>query len=140
MQAVCCGAPPTDFLNYGAPGQNALGVGRLAGFRAAFDFQELDKKLNAYVRVTDEQKRLEIGRQISPVYHVTADDPPTFIIHGDKDSAVPIQQSELLISKLREAGVPAELRVRQGANHFWSDPDKDWPLQADWFDKYLLQK
>ena len=36
----------------------------------------------------------EIGQAISPITHVTADDPPTLIIHGDKDFLVPIQQAE----------------------------------------------
>jgi acetyl esterase/lipase len=140
VQAVACGAPPSDFLNYGKPGENALGRGILRGFRQAFDFHEVDKEENAFMRITDEQKLLEIGRQISPVYHVSADDPPTFIIHGDADTAVPIQQSEQLVAKLREVGVPAELWVRKGAGHFWRDPENDWPKQADWFDKYLLKK
>jgi acetyl esterase/lipase len=140
VQAVCCGAPPTDFLNYGKPGEIALGRGVLAGFRTAFDFHEFDKKENSQMRITDEQKLLEIGRRISPVYHVTADDPPTFIIHGDKDNAVPIQQAELIVDKLRGFSIPAEILVKKGEGHFWKDSDKDWPLQADWFDKYLLKK
>lgn len=140
VQAVCVGAPPTDFLNYGKPGENALGRGTLAGFRTAFDFHEFDKKENAHMRITDEQKLLEIGRKISPAYHVTADDPPTFIIHGDKDGAVPIQQAELIVEKLKAFNIPAEILVKKGSGHFWPDSNKDWPLQADWFDKYLLKK
>lgn len=140
VQAVCVGAPPSDFLNYGKPGENALGRGILAGHRPAFDFYEFDEQQHANVRITDEQTLLEIGRQVSPIYHVTADDPPTFIIHGDKDGAVPIQQSKSLLAKLDGLGVPTKLLVKEGAGHFWRDPGKDWPLQADWFDKYLLEK
>src|SRR5262249_36396451 len=36
VQAVACFFPPTDFLNYGKPGEVALGCGALAGLKAAF--------------------------------------------------------------------------------------------------------
>ena len=115
----------------------ALGRGTLKDFRAPFDFQEFDPKLRAFVLITDEEKRREIGRKISPINHVSSDDPPTLIIHGDADKLVPIQQAETIIAKLKEAGVPAELVVKKGAGHGWSDLLKDIPTFADWFDKHL---
>jgi acetyl esterase/lipase len=140
VQAVACFFPPTDFLNYGKPGENALGRGVLAAFRAPFDFRELDPKINSFVLIEDETKRSEIGKQISPVYHVSADDAPTLIIHGDADLLVPIQQAELIVGKLKEAGVPAELVVKAGEKHGWPDLGKDLSKFADWFDKYLAKK
>jgi hypothetical protein len=41
---------------------------------------------------------------------------------------------------LKEAGVPAELVVKKGANHGWPEIDKDMPTIADWFDKTLAKK
>ena len=35
VQAVACFYPPSDFLNYGADGEDAVGVGRLAHYRPA---------------------------------------------------------------------------------------------------------
>jgi len=137
VQAVGCFYPPTDFLNYGKEGEVALGRGVLSGFKAPFDFHELDKKSNTFVPVTDEQKVLEIGRKISPVTHVSADDPPTLIIHGDADKLVPIQQAELLVKKLKEAGVEAKLVTKPGGGHGWPDQAKDVVLIADWFDSHL---
>ncbi len=87
--------------------------------------------------ITDEQRVLDIARQISPAYHVTKDDPPTLIIHGDADKLVPIQQSELIVAKLKEAGVPVELVVKKGADHGWLTLPLDLPTLADWFDKWL---
>jgi acetyl esterase/lipase len=139
VQAVACFFPPTDFLNYGKTGEVSLGRGTLSGFKAPFDFQELDKKTNKFISITDEQKVLEIGKQISPVYQVNKESAPTLIIHGDADKLVPIQQAELMVAKLKEAGVPVELVVKKGAAHGWKDLDKDIPLCADWFDKYLLK-
>jgi len=137
VQAVACFFPPTDFLNYGKPGENALGRGILKGFRAPFDFHEVDKATNTFVPITDEERVLEIGKQISPIYHVTADDPPTLIIHGDADVLVPIQQAELIVEKFKEVGVPAELVVKKGAGHGWADITKDLVTLANWFDTYL---
>jgi acetyl esterase/lipase len=137
VQAVACFYPPTDFLNYGKPGEVALGGGVLKDFKAPFDFEELDPKTRSFVPVTDEQKRREIGKQISPVTHVSADDPPTFIIHGDADLLVPIQQAQSLVEKLKAAGVEAKLETKPGAAHGWAGQEKDVALIADWFDAHL---
>ncbi|MBI3862430.1 MAG: alpha/beta hydrolase [Planctomycetia bacterium] len=140
VQAVACFFPPTDFLNYGKPGEIALGNGILKDFRAPFDFREYDNNVKAFVVITDEDKRKEIGKAISPVNHVSADDPPSLIIHGDADLLVPIQQAELIIDKFKEAKVPCELVVKKGAAHGWADIGKDLLTLADWFDKHLAKK
>jgi acetyl esterase/lipase len=140
VQAVACFFPPTDFLNYGAKGEIALGRGLLSGYRAAFDFHEFDKKTQCLLAITDEDRILAIGRDISPIYHVSADSSPTLIIHGDADKIVPIQQSESIVSKLREAGVTAQLMVKKGFAHGWRDADKDMVILADWFDLHLKKK
>jgi acetyl esterase/lipase len=137
VQAVACFFPPTDFLNYGHDGVDALGRGILTNFKAPFDFQELDKTRNVFVPVVDEAERRRIGRTISPVNHVSPDDPPTLIIHGDADHLVPIQQAEKIIAKLEAVKVPAKLVVKHGVAHGWPGLDKDFATLADWFDKYL---
>lgn len=137
VQAVACFFPPTDFLNYGETGRVALGTDILKDFRAPFDFHEFDPKTRAYVPITDPKRNLEIGRSISPVNHASPDDPPTLISHGDADKLVPIQQAELIIAKLKAAGVPAELVVKKGAQHGWPNMQEEMKLFADWFDKYL---
>jgi acetyl esterase/lipase len=139
VQAVACFCPPTDFLNYGKSGEDAIGRGVLADFRAPFDFHEFDKETKHFVPITAEARLRDLGRQVSPVTHVSSDDAPTWIIHGDQDKLVPIQQAELIIDKLKAAGVPAELNVKQGAAHGWPDLVADMTLVADWFDKYLAK-
>ena len=54
--------------------------------------------------MTNEARLREIARKISPVSHVSADDAPTLLIHGDADTLVPIQQSQTLVEKLQGPG------------------------------------
>ena len=140
VQAVACFFPPTDFLNYGEKGKDAIGRGTLVNFKAPFDFKTFDPKTKAYERITDEAKILEMGRLISPITHVSADDPPSLIIHGDKDFLVPIQQAESFVARMKEVGAVAELVVRKDAAHGWKGIEKDRELFADWFDKHLKAK
>jgi acetyl esterase/lipase len=139
VQAVACYFPPTDFLNYGTPGFAWINRGPKDALRAPFDFQAWDPALKEFNEV-DEETRLKIVREISPVYHATSDDPPTLLIHGDKDILVPIQQSQLMIARLKEVGVPCELVTKQGEAHGWSAWHSDMRTIADWFDKYLSAK
>jgi acetyl esterase/lipase len=137
VQAVGCYYPPTDFLNYGKPGEIAIGCGILQGFKPPFDFHVQDPNTNTFVRITDLSKILDLGRQISPFYHASSDDPPTLIIHGDADKLVPIQQAEIILEKLKAAGVETKLVVKKGAQHGWPDQLKDNAIIADWFDEHL---
>jgi acetyl esterase/lipase len=139
VQAVACFFPPTDLLNYGAPGISLLG-GDVERVRAPFDFQEFDEKTRTFLAITDPDRRKVIGRQVSPVNYVSADDPPTFIMHGDADRVVPLQQSQAIIEKFKEVKVPCELIVKRGGAHGWLDIGTDVPKLADWFDKYLAKK
>ena len=138
VQAVACFFPPTDFLNYGAPGVAHIKYSDFdPRFRASFDYREKDPKTNTYERVTDPAKLKEITRGISPIYFITHDTPPTLMMHGDQDTLVPLQQSQSMLEKLKAAGVPAKLIVKKGGNHGWPDIVKDVDKLADWFDRYL---
>lgn len=126
VQAVACFFPPTDFLNYGKPGEDGVGVGILAGFKAAFG-----------PRADDPDERQKLGREISPVYFITKKLPPTLIAHGDADTLVPIQQADVFINRAKEAGATVELIVREGHGHGWPDMKADLARFADWFDTHL---
>ena len=106
-------------------GLTLLGADATKGARAPFDFQELDAGVRSFIIITDRDRRLEIGKQMSPVYHVSADDPPTLIIHGTADLTVPLQQSNRIMEKFKEANVPCELVVKPGKAHGWLDIGQD---------------
>ena len=85
----------------------------------------------------------EIVSKVSPVTHVTNDDPPFLIIHGDKDILVPLSQAEMLYSQLVAVQVPAILVVVQNASHDLTGSDASMTLEeivdmiADFFDQHL---
>jgi len=127
VQCVACFFPPTDFLNYGKPGEDGVGFGILKGFKAAFG-----------PRADDPEDRKKLGREISPIYFITSNMPPTLILHGDNDKLVPIQQSQSFVAKARETGATAKLVVKEGQGHGWLvDLPGDFEMIADWFDLYL---
>ncbi len=139
VQAVAAFFPPTDLLNYGAKGHEMLARSFQKPFTAAVDYHVFDEEKKLYQPVTDAKEQREISRKISPVTHVTRDDPPTLLIHGDEDKLVPLQQSQVMLAKLKEAGVPCELIVKKGAAHGWPTLPLDLKTCADWFDKYLAK-
>lgn len=136
VQAVACFFPPTDFLNYGKPGVKSLGLEPAHQFKAPFDFREMDPATKMF-KAVDMETREKICKEMSPIYHVNAGDAPTLLIHGDADELVPLQQSELIVEKFKEAGVPIELVVKKGGGHGWPTILLDFKLIADWFDKHL---
>jgi dipeptidyl aminopeptidase/acylaminoacyl peptidase len=132
--------PPTDFLNWGEKGKVMLGKHPIVPLKGVFDFYQLDPKTNSFELITDEKKRLEIGREISPITHVAKDNPPTLLIHGNKDQIVPLQQSETMAAKLKQAGVPSELIIGKDRIHNALIVHEQRPKMLEWFDKYLGKK
>lgn len=53
----------------------------------------------------------------SPIIYASADDPPFFIVQGDQDDVVPLQQSESMYNALTQAGVSAQLVIIQNGAH-----------------------
>lgn len=138
VQAVACFFPPTDFLNFGKPGLALIhATDHAPTFRAAFDYRTFNKKRGLFEPVIDSAELSTITREISPISHVSSDDPPVLIVHGDKDTLVPLQQSEVIVSAFEKAGVPAKLVVKPGAGHGWLTIASDMSAFADWFDQHL---
>lgn len=75
----------------------------------------------------------------SPLLHVTPDDPPTLLIHGDKDPLVPLSHSENILAAFKKQNVPAELIVIPGGGHGFKGDDATRATAAlvAWFEKHL---
>lgn len=126
VQAVACFFPPTDFLNWGKPGEDGVGFGPTAQFKPAFG-----------PRSDTPEGRQALGKEISPINFVTANMPPTLVIHGDADKLVPVYQAEIFKNRCLEAHAPFKLMVREGKDHGWKEMGDDMRIFADWFDEHL---
>jgi acetyl esterase len=95
VQAVVTLFGPSDFRNQAvSPGMKAL-LGPLI-----------------------EQKGLQAAlAEASPAMHISGDEPPFLLIHGDRDSSVPLYQSTHLQAALKAAGVPCDLIVIPNGPH-----------------------
>jgi dipeptidyl aminopeptidase/acylaminoacyl peptidase len=112
----------------------------------------LDKPIGAWFLGFEENYALTLGspeyaraKEASPVTHVTPDDPPFLLLHGDKDETVPFHFSEVLQEALQQVNVPVQLVRVEGAGHgpgfsgAINPPDLD-KARVEWFDRYLKAK
>ena len=82
----------------------------------------------------------EKAADYSPIVHVTPDDPPTLLLHGDSDTLVPIGHSQTMHKALQETGVKSELITFPGAGHGFRGDDavKAHAAMVKWFEQTLL--
>ncbi len=59
----------------------------------------------------------ELAKLASPVAHVDNTDPPIWLIHGDADPQMPMQQSIELQTAYAQAGRPVKLDIIHGGKH-----------------------
>jgi acetyl esterase/lipase len=77
----------------------------------------------------------------SPILFVTADDPPTLLIHGDKDDLVPISNSQHIYEALQQNKVKTQFITIEGAGHGFQGEDSKRATAAmvSWFEQTLLK-
>ena len=127
VQAVACFYPPTDFANWGAPGDDGVGFGTTIKFKPAFG-----------PRSDTAEGRQQLSKEISPIHFVRSNLPPILITHGDADKLVPIYQAQIFEKRVKEFGSTIKVIVKPGADHGWAGMDKDMEVFAQWFDEHLL--
>jgi acetyl esterase/lipase len=71
-----------------------------------------------------------------PLRNVTKDYPPTLLLHGDKDTDVPFEQSVLMAKELERHGIQHELISMPGRGHGFDRAMSD-PVIAATFDRVL---
>ena len=114
VQAVVDYYGPTDFISLAdqvTPGQRANlnnPVTHLFGTPIWNNGPVIDKQ--------------DVAKEASPVTYVSAQSAPTFIIHGDHDPIVPVQQSIEFHDALKKAGADSTLVIVKGGGHGFNDP------------------
>ncbi len=78
----------------------------------------MDRHLKPFLGGTAQEKA-EVYRRASPFTYAGKNAPPFLFVHGTADDIVPIEQSEEMVKKLRQAGVSARLIAVVGEGHGW---------------------
>lgn len=82
----------------------------------------------------DPATRPEAFRPFCPVSNVTGKFPPTMLLHGDKDTDVPVGQSDQMAALLKQHGVACEFVRVAGAGHGFDGRMND-PATAALFER-----
>lgn len=126
VQAATVFFPVTDLLNLGPSTENLHDGGPPKSFRKSFGPKAAD--LNEWKI---------IGRDVSPIFHITQDLPPVLIAHGDADTLVPLDQSTRFREKAAALGREVALTIRPGQKHGWPTMIWDAHLFAQWLTEHL---
>ncbi|WP_197525321.1 alpha/beta hydrolase [Pseudobythopirellula maris] len=105
--------PPGSVIDHDAPNSPES---RLIGYDGPGEgIGDLRANIGSLVAPYPEKARLT--HLMSPLAHVSSDDAPIYIAHGDLDTSVPILQSMRLAAALDSAGVENVFRRVEGAGH-----------------------
>jgi acetyl esterase/lipase len=80
--------------------------------------------------------------EFSPIRFVSSGSAPSLVVHGDADTAVPMDQGETMHAALTKAGVPASFLRIKGAGHGFegaapADLERASAATLQWFELHL---
>jgi acetyl esterase/lipase len=81
------------------------------------EFARTKKVVKKFLGGKTYEEAPELYEQVSPLFYLTPDDPPTLTFHGTIDDIVPVSQAEALHKKLDELGIPNEYEAFPGWPH-----------------------
>ncbi len=94
LVAVCGGGPPCDF-----------------------ETLPMDSSVMAFFLGGSRRELPSLYRGASPLAHVSAADPPTFLIQGDGDLLVPIESVRIFLEKQKAHGIETSIHVMPNQGH-----------------------
>ena len=107
------------------------------GLLALYDY---DLSRNGYTKIANRERHLEELKKLSPVYLATAKAAPILLIHGDKDSRVPVKHSLIMFDALKKAGAKAELIVKTGSPYDWPETPEETAILIKCLNENLSTK
>ena len=124
---------PTDFLDFAIKR-------RQVGAR-------LDEPGSVLVRLIGSavEEKNPLVAQVNPITYVSKDTPPFFVAHGDKDNAVPLSQSKLLVEAIQKTGGTVTFEVVKGTGHDFAPATQQQnqrllPMVVAFLDRYLKNR
>ena len=85
----------------------------------------------ALARLFGENPAAELVTAASPMAHVTREYPPTLLVHGTSDTRVPHAMTMRMYQALEGAGVPVDLYLLAGQDHFFDQESQFSEAVAD---------
>ncbi|HVO15776.1 MAG TPA: alpha/beta hydrolase [Alphaproteobacteria bacterium] len=105
VQAVCDWYGPTDLLKINSQMPDG-----------ADNYDDPDSPVSLLLGGPAPHNRKK-ARQANPIKYVTWGTPPFFILHGDADDTVPVEQSKMLVHALKRAGVDVQFTLVEDGGH-----------------------
>lgn len=130
-------------LMAGLSGENHP-VAAVVAFFAPADLRGIPDFIKAMIPALDFDTTL--AASVSPVTFASPGDPPTLLIHGDKDFVVQPWQSEKMYQALQDNNVVSRLIIYKGMGHgnlygakgkYYEEATRE---MLDWFRKYLADQ
>ena len=120
-------------------------VAAVVAYFPPVDLRQIARGLNApsdgsvYSRFPALNFEKEKAAEYSPIVFVTPDDPPTLLIHGDKDDLVPISNSKIIYDAFQKNNVKTNFVTIEGAGHGFQGEDaaRSNALTVAWFEQML---
>lgn len=99
-------------------------------------------RLPAYDRFPALNLELPRAKELSPLFYVSSDDPPTLLLAGAKDDLVPIDHNRRIQKALEENHVENKLIEFENATHSFGPDDSRQATAAmiEWFSTHLAKK
>jgi len=82
-------------------------------------------------RLFGDNPAAEIVKAASPITYINRDYPPTLFMHGTADDRVPHAMTMRMYEALEQAGVPVELHLYAGQDHFFDQEPQFSAAVAD---------
>lgn len=145
MTGYTAGVP--EFEGAGGCPEQSSAVQAVVDIYGPTDFTEPKRRdhrlVTSYMNGTYEQDPSRYEKA-SPIRYVTEKSPPTCVIHGTVDMLVPVRQSDWLVEKLKEKGVPHDYSRIDGWPHAMDAvvavSNHTKALIVNFFDRHLKQQ
>jgi acetyl esterase/lipase len=113
-------------------------------FNGVFDFPERVRQTGARETVfqffgAHPEESPEVYKEASPITYVSAESPPTLLLHGEADEIVSCQQSVGLKEKLVSLGVQAEVETYPGKGHGWFNAAPNFWITLQRVETFLVK-
>jgi dienelactone hydrolase len=137
IKAVVAYYPITDFQRWYA--------GERSGFFDRILFALARWQFRVESRAANDEDFQTMLQMASPLNASEAIRSPVLFVHGDKDTMVPLEESERMAARLKAAGATAEVLVVPDAKRFFNfrqpqQATQAWQATVAWLDRYLHPK